>query len=465
MAVGSESSLMPPDCLLRPESDDEESFVVLGHSLSPESTDEYTNDLADAIETSAVDDTVKTTTAAFEQMNTSTPSFPFMQQLNSGLTRDVSLHTVTTNASVDLSPDEVQQKVDMLVEENFKLKETLHQNNLAMKKQYDTLVLWQNDVMSVHKSHKEKFAETKTYIEKLKLEKAELINILHLKEAEITVLQEQLNEIKCIKAASSIKQISRSSFDNLIEFELEGAKKKILELEQQLKDEKSKLVSEISSKEIVNQQLKDSQAELVNLKLNNEQLDKELIKQKREAESLQKILLDEIKGLKDKLMAGSVEKQNHEKIGEQLMAAQMHITELQLSSDRDKDIINANEQKIQQLDLYVTELKADNEALQVQVDVFGKDFQAEQQAKQALVGEKEKIAEDLRNIQRRNQQLLEDLEKARNHDYVFVSTEPNTASAPQEKIEYICPKCSRQYPNYATLEDHVYRCIEIDSLF
>ncbi|XP_068083262.1 optineurin isoform X3 [Anabrus simplex] len=74
----------------------------------------------------------------------------------------------------DLSPEEIQRKLRELLQENVELKETLHQNNLAMKQQFNTLVMWQDEVFKVHQSHKEKFAETKDLILKLRAENAEL---------------------------------------------------------------------------------------------------------------------------------------------------------------------------------------------------------------------------------------------------------------------------------------------------
>ncbi|KAF5304898.1 hypothetical protein FQR65_LT00782 [Abscondita terminalis] len=424
MEVLSGTSLQRPD-LVQSESDDDLSFVVLGHSLCPEASEELVNDLTDAIETSVISDEVKLSSSDIDQKANTMPSFSLMHQMDKDLsshTRDVSLNTVATN-SVDLSPDEIQSKVDMLVDENFKLKETLHQNNLAMKKQYDTLVLWQDDVMSVHKSHKEKFAETKVYIEKLKLEKAELVNIVHLKEAEITLLMEQINELK---ATTSLKRVPQ------MENELEDAKKKIVELEQLLETEKSTLIKEISARQSFKQHFEDLQGELFKQKSDNEQLEMKLNKAKRESDSLQKVLLDEIKGLREKLMNESTQSQHHDKIVEQLMAAQMHITELQLSSDKDKDTINSNEKKIQMLDKQIAEIQADNKALQMQVELFQKDFLAEQQAKTALGVEKETVADDLRNLQRRNQQLLEEVEKLRKNGYVFVGSEEGAVvSAPE----------------------------------
>lgn len=38
---------------------------------------------------------------------------------------------------------------------------------MAMKKQCETILQWQEDVQRVHDSHKAKFEETKRYIEKV----------------------------------------------------------------------------------------------------------------------------------------------------------------------------------------------------------------------------------------------------------------------------------------------------------
>nr|CAD7445991.1 unnamed protein product [Timema bartmani] len=45
------------------------------------------------------------------------------------------------------------------------------------------------------------------------------------------------------------------------------------------------------------------------------------------------------------------------------------------------------------------------------VEVYQSDFNAEREARERLVGEKDQLAEDLRHLQRRNQQLIDDLSK------------------------------------------------------
>lgn len=75
-------------------------------------------------------------------------------------------------ASLDSA--EIEQKLNELLQENAKLKETLKQNNIAMKQQFNTLASWQEQIMNVHQNHKKKFLETRNLINYLKKENTEL---------------------------------------------------------------------------------------------------------------------------------------------------------------------------------------------------------------------------------------------------------------------------------------------------
>ncbi|XP_018352173.1 PREDICTED: girdin-like [Trachymyrmex septentrionalis] len=68
----------------------------------------------------------------------------------------------------------MQHKLVEVLQENVKLKETLRQNNVSMKQQFNTLAMWQEEVTKVHLNHKQQFAETKELINHLKMENAEL---------------------------------------------------------------------------------------------------------------------------------------------------------------------------------------------------------------------------------------------------------------------------------------------------
>ncbi|KAL6429398.1 hypothetical protein ACFW04_008226 [Cataglyphis niger] len=79
-----------------------------------------------------------------------------------------------TSMILSLSTDEMQKKLTDVLQENVKLKETLRQNTLSMKEQFNTLAMWQEEVMKVHETHKKKFAETRELVTHLKKENAEL---------------------------------------------------------------------------------------------------------------------------------------------------------------------------------------------------------------------------------------------------------------------------------------------------
>lgn len=69
--------------------------------------------------------------------------------------------------------DEIHEKLSELLQENGKLKETLKQNNIAMKQQFNTLVNSQEEIMKIHQTHKKKFSETRELISYLKKENNE----------------------------------------------------------------------------------------------------------------------------------------------------------------------------------------------------------------------------------------------------------------------------------------------------
>ena len=456
------SSLLPPECSLQPESDDEESFVVLGHSLPPESIITVKDEPQEIINPMVVERSIDliTSALALNSHNSLPPSpMPKDNEEISLTNKSVSVNTCPEIHSTELSPDEIQHKVDFLVEENMKLKETLHQNNLAMKKQYETIATWQEDALAVHSSHKQKFDDIKKYVEKLKVDNAKLSSTLAATVNGSELIKTELQTLKLQQKEAKDQADMKNSFNNLAEFELESAKKKIAKLESMLLEKTNECEDSIAAT------TKHYTTELEKLKSSSEKQISELSKQRKESEALQKILLDEVKSLKAQLLAASGVKENERNFEEQLMAAQMHITNLELCRNEDRDTINANEEKILELENKVKELNSLNDtvsALHAQLEIYKLDFEAERHAKEEVGVEKEKIAQDLHNLQRRNQQLLEEVERLRGNDYVYVAKEEQ-ASAPQETHDFRCPKCNRRFVNYPSVERHVFECI--DELF
>lgn len=73
-----------------------------------------------------------------------------------------------------MNPEDMQQKLGEVLQENSKLKETLVKNNDAMKRNFTSLVTWQEKVDSILNHHKLKFSEIKDLVYQLKKENNEL---------------------------------------------------------------------------------------------------------------------------------------------------------------------------------------------------------------------------------------------------------------------------------------------------
>lgn len=152
----------------------------------------------------------------------------------------------------EASFNEIQMKLDHLVKENVLLKETLNQSNLAMKSQFDTLVLWQEEVVKTHESHKQKFQETKEQISRLQLENGMLRKMVEKSNedsnscnaAHISALDEDLSMSnsslqKKLKSTEEILKETISKNEELVLKNEQLEKKLLTTSEQKMKLEES----------------------------------------------------------------------------------------------------------------------------------------------------------------------------------------------------------------------------------
>ncbi|XP_078053234.1 uncharacterized protein LOC144478825 isoform X2 [Augochlora pura] len=105
------------------------------------------------------------------------------------------------------NPNEVHEKLQELIRENEKLKETLKQNNVVMKQQFNSVASWQEEIMKIYENHKKKFAETKELVNCLKKENAEL-------KSKITSGSNSLEsayELFSINEVQNCKELAKSS--------------------------------------------------------------------------------------------------------------------------------------------------------------------------------------------------------------------------------------------------------------
>ncbi|KAI5634943.1 leucine zipper of domain CC2 of NEMO, NF-kappa-B essential modulator domain-containing protein [Phthorimaea operculella] len=156
----------------------------------------------------------------------------------------------------------------------------------------------------------------------------------------------------------------------------------------------------------------------------------------------------------------------------------------------------ARGQELQTLQSEIAALKAhkeDADLLKAQLDLYKSDFEAEREAREKMASEKENILADLRTTQKRNQELLMQLEEVRKlnpgvyRNATFKpqpsgpnSTQRSTGSQGQGQgqgqtgtrrqsapgtttgnMVYTCPKCMRfSACQYKVMEDHFDFCLD-----
>ncbi|KAJ8971809.1 hypothetical protein NQ317_004839 [Molorchus minor] len=389
--------------------------------------------------------------------------------------------------STDLTSEEVQKKVSQIIEENVHLKDTILQNNMSMKAQYERIVTWQEDVQKVHQAHKEKILEAKEFIERLKRENFSLSRDLE-KLNEINKLQE--NELISLKQSLQEKQqqvnekLVKSADNNMKEFELDIANKKVKELELEvenmtlenahLRKDKIKLLDGFSKKDDYEKEIEKLQEQLHRSKIQIEEANMGLLKVTSLEEEKRQSLYKTVEALRSQISSTkqhAVPLEELENMRQQLTNTQIRLTEVELSRVQAYSHIENLSKEISELRRQLGDgqniSKDEIYALQAQLDVYRADFEAERTVKETIKTENDKYSEDIQNLQRRNQQLQEEIEMLREHrDYVVYPSRrrdhssPSSASSNEHTMK--CPKCNFGFTTQQALENHVYRCLEID---
>ncbi|GLV40567.1 hypothetical protein CBL_04368 [Carabus blaptoides fortunei] len=394
------------------------------------------------------------TSASFIPM----PSVPVTDQVG------LSIGAMTVSTTSEMTHEEIHSKLESLYQENVQLKETLHQNNLAMKKQFNTLVMWQEDVMKVHQSHKEKFEETKKLISHLRAENTELKKSVSLPSASTLSVTKSSDDLLGLKSKISA-----------LEFELDTLRQANIKYKQ----DQAKLVQDLEIK--ITQTENSKQEEIA--KLTHDCKIKLAAYEDAKKQDITKL----------NLVVDSLKAQLHT-VEEQLVVTQQKLVDVSAKMPSDQDLREAETNKrqnkefatelllknkvllektelIDNLHEEVCKLKIENETipiLKTQVDVYQADFNQERDARNQLKEEKERIADDLRHLQRRNQQLLEEVEKYQ-EGFVHVQNQQQSqqSSVSQQSREqspplatFTCPLCNSRHRTLRALEEHVDTCLQ-----
>lgn len=416
-----------------------------------------------------------TNSRLLKQMQSS--ELPQMPQVNHGFdtTNTISVTTITN----DLNSEEVQNKISQIIEENIHLKDTILQNNMSMKSQYERIVVWQEEVQKVHQAHKEKIFEAKEVIEKQKEEISNLTSETDRLKQIIDVQNQELITVRNImkeKEKQVDQKLVQSSDDNLKAFELDVANKKVRDLEKSLQDLtlENSVLKNANERLIVNSVESDKQKEKLQTALEQlQQAKKELEIVKTSAAENEKSLKDVIADLHAQLTKQKTDFPSPEElvnIKTQLTNTQIILTQVEQTRANAYSQMNKQSQEIERLNKQIEEMQAqevrmkdERIALEIQLDVYKTDFEAERTAREMMKDEKDKIADDLQNLQRRNQHLQEEIDIIRENQgyHVYPRTTPRpTQSAPQATMK--CPKCNFGFSSLQSLERHVHRCIELD---
>lgn len=156
------------------------------------------------------------------------------------------------------------------------------------------------------------------------------------------------------------------------------------------------------------------------------------------------------------------------------------LTSALLARGAEVDILKEELRKLK-LQLNSTQNSQDDVGLlKAQIDIYKSDFEAERDSRQKLASDKETVLSDLRNTQKRNQELVEQLEEVRRQNpalYNAISSNMHkplhrlapkvpasvagTSSVASGNQQYTCPKCMRfKSYNLDAMQIHFDDCLD-----
>ncbi|XP_056633018.1 NF-kappa-B essential modulator [Diorhabda sublineata] len=527
---------MPQEpCPLPSLESDEESFVVLGQSIPDASTEIYSEPIgasviaeAKRLLNSEIEGIEQTTSKSDEKTSsdvnkddtdktlTKISNLPNLPSLNKGFESSNAISIVSFTP--DMTSEEIQNKVSQIIEENIRLKDTILQNNMSLKSQYERIMAWQEDVKKVHEIHKGKLLEAKNFIDALKREKENLQSQLEKSKQvayEFNKKNQKMEKLLEDKSSLAKEVLLQMSTDNIEAFKLDVANKKIKDLEkivETLSDENKRILNE-SKQEENNAIINNLQELLTNLTLENERLNQEDTKLKAELNDKgQKVkqmepefekIIDErdnalkqveelkdalyikkqreealimtVNSMKDEMNKLSTQLEDAGTLRSQLNDTQIALTQMEYTRSQAYAQIShlTNELSVikSQLETLQTQQQTNSHnnqdevfVLQTQLDVYRADFEEERRAREIIKSENDRLHEDLQNVQRRNEQLQSEIELLRNGDFVVYPSAPQRSgeepSLPKSILK--CPKCNFGFSNVRELEEHVNRCLDLD---
>lgn len=390
--------------------------------------------------------------------------------------------------------DEVQA-LQHLLNEHGQMKESLQKANVAMRKNFTNIQKWQDEVKAKYAEQVRTIDEQRAALDGREAENKALKQALGLAETrtadqakkfqeENTILQQQLDE--CRQQIEAERLNATSELDELRKAvsEKQSILQNMAKQIERMELEKQEFVVVKANKPSGNDVGAD--ADYITKVEHQRQLKvlqremSAVVAKNLEFEDMKNVYVDEINCLKVNLSAA-----------EELHAKHRAELARQARDVETKDVSLA--ENIRELKTLAEQV----DVLSAQLDIYKVDFEAERSAREELASEKDRILADLRLLQKRNQQLIEevqngrvaqeDAKKAANEaldkrvpdqptpEKPGPSRSSTTAANPQqqkqdesdEEQEFMpsilhCPLCNNAYRDLATLQNHIEDCLGVE---
>uniref|UniRef100_A0A0K8TPU5 Putative polyubiquitin binding domain of nemo n=1 Tax=Tabanus bromius TaxID=304241 RepID=A0A0K8TPU5_TABBR len=360
--------------------------------------------------------------------------------------------------AADISAED-SLKLQAVMMEYTELKSHLAATNATMRRHFAIISQWREDNLAHKEQQKKEIENCRELISNLQKENLTLKEELNNKIENIALTDEVLRKeneelVKAVSEKTSLIGNMRAQIEMLDKQQMPS-----FDFINKA-DEKGLLGTSTGS---------NKSSDVMNMKHLKEKLS-EIAAQNLDLQDMKKVYVDEINCLKVNLVAAE----------ELLKKQRVEIDTLKLKNKEMDELFKSYEED-------KNAMKEEVALLREQLNTYRRDFDAERVAREELVSKNRKLLDDLRIIQKRNQELLEEAdnrivphknsrEKPSNYsssapkpersvsERTFSPRQPaQTRYSEEQKYSrnnYVCPLCNASYRELATLQDHVQECID-----
>uniref|UniRef100_B4MP98 GK21648 n=1 Tax=Drosophila willistoni TaxID=7260 RepID=B4MP98_DROWI len=237
------------------------------------------------------------------------------------------------------------------------------------------------------------------------------------------------------------------------------------------------------------EQAKSLNEQIEQLRQENQQLKDEVASTRTAVQSIEELTQKETQELRQTLSEKISLIQNMrveiEKLSQQQMK-KIYIDEincLKVNLTCAEELVGRMQRDIQELKTNDAQQREQIAYLQTQNDIYRRDFEMERADREKNAGEKEQYLMDLRDLQRRNQKLIEDMAQMHKNNSPSVGLssastslgssssnslrdnqrpvlDPTGAAAQTSSYNLRCPICSKSFNSLSVLQSHVNDCLD-----